>query len=165
MQRISHMTALTTVIALVFYCSVPSLAAPGATLEGTVKTPCDPSRVSDVVALRVQPVSGGPVTTVVIDASTGAFASPELDPGEYEITSIGVDGAPLSAEPTRLTLVEGVNPIVLSLNPPGCGEPEAPATGKKGSIKGWQASLIYLGVVAGAVVLLSNDDEEPASPF
>lgn len=160
--------AVVTVIALVFHGSLPTLAANGATIEGTVKILCDPARLSEVASVQIRPVSGGPATTIAVDSSTGAFLSPGLTEGEYELIVIGTDGNPMSPEPERFLLRGGVNTVVLSVQPPGCGEQDADPLqgekkpGKKRSLKDWHLTLIYAGVVA-AVVLAVSDDEDPAT--
>jgi hypothetical protein len=159
MYRILRTTAVVTMIAVVFQCFLPALAATGPTLEGIVQIPCDPSRVSEVASVRMQPVSGETAATVAVDPSTGAFLSPELTEGEYELTAIGADGNPLAFEPTKVLLASGANKVVLSLEPPGCGEnPDA-----KNGLKDWHLTLIYVGVVA-AIILALDDDESPGSP-
>ena len=163
MYRISRMSAVVTMIAVVFHCSLPTLAAPEATIEGTVEVPCDPSRIGEVASVQIRPVSGGSTTTVAVDSSTGAFVSPGLAEGEYELIAIGADGKRLSPEPKRLSVHDGLNSVVLSMQPSGCGEQEK-TPGAKGGLKQWQVTLIYLGVI-GAVVFALNDDEDPASPF
>jgi hypothetical protein len=78
------------------------------------------------------------------------------------------------------------------MQPPGCGEQDSDLDGvadtvdscpnspagtavgidgcpsqgeKKGGLKAWHLSLIYIGVVGAVVLALYDDDEEPASPF
>ena len=167
MNWISRTTAVVTLVAVVFHGSLSTLAATGATIEGTVEVPCDPSRVSEVAFVLVQPVSGGSPLTVDVDPSTGKFHSPEWAEGEYELVAIGLDGLPLTPEPTRVGLQNGPNAVVLSLQPPGCDEPAEgeKKPGEKGGLKAWQLTLIYVGVVGVAILALYNDDEEQASPF
>jgi hypothetical protein len=154
-------------VAVVFHCSLSTLAATEATVVGTVEVPCDPSRVSEVALVHIRPVSGEAVTTVTVDSSTGKFRSPGFTAGEYEFIVIGADGKPLSPEPTRLVLVDGLNSVVLSMQPPGCGEQgSGPAQGeKKDGLKAWHLTLIYVGVVGAIILALHDDDEEQASPF
>jgi hypothetical protein len=162
-------TAAVTMIAMVLHCSLPALAATGVRLEGTVEIACDPSRVSDVTSVQIQPVSRGAAVTVAVDPLTGKFSSPELTEGEYELTAIGADGKPLSPEPKKLLLRNGLNEVVLSMQPPGCvaqgsdGEVQSGEKPGNKDVKNWHLTLIYLGVV-GAVILLLSDDEDPASP-
>jgi hypothetical protein len=193
MYGVSRTIAVMTTVAVVFSGSLPTLAAAEATIEGTVKVPCDPSRVSDIALVHLRPVAGGTTKTVLVDSSTGEFSESGLTEGEYEVVAIGGDGKPLSPEPMSLQLVAGTNTVVLSMQPPGCGEqdsdldgvPDAadacpdtptgtavgtdgcPSTGgKKPGPKPWKLSLIYAGVVAGLIlVLYDDDDEEQASPF
>jgi hypothetical protein len=129
MYWILRTTAVVTLIALVFHCSLSTLAATGATIEGTVQTPCDPSKVSEVGSVRIQPVSGGAATTVAVDPSTGKFLVSELTEGQYELIAIGADGEPLSPEPQKLLLREGSNKIILSMRPPGCVEQDSDGDG------------------------------------
>jgi hypothetical protein len=171
MYRISRTTAVATIVAVVFHGSLSTLAAPEATIKGTVEVPCDPSRVSEVAVVYIRPVSGGAVATVVVDSTTGKFHGAGFTEGEYEFIVIGTDGKPLSPEPTKLVLQEGLNAVVLSMQPPGCGEQEADpgqsatTPREKDGLKDWQLTLIYVGVVGGVILALSDDDEEPASPF
>jgi hypothetical protein len=171
MRLIVRATAVATMIAMTFHGSLPALAST-ATLQGTVETPCDPSRVGDVVAVQMRPVSGGSVATAVVDPSTGKFVIADLTAGEYELLAIGADGQPLSPETKRLTLVDGPNPVVLSLQPPGCGEQVSDGDGGKkagggAALETWQLTLIYVGVVGAVILALDalDDDEDPASPF
>jgi hypothetical protein len=178
MHRVLRATALVTVIAMVAQLSVPALAANEVTVEGTVQIPCDPSLVSEVALIQLRPVSGGTGRTVPVDSSTGKFDIPDLTEGEYELIAIGVDGQPLSPEAKKLTLGAGSNQVVLSFDPPGCGEPvaegdEAPdAEGKKkprrkSGLKDWHLTLMYFGVVTAAALILydDDDDEDQASPM
>ena len=167
MNWISRTTAVATLVAVVIHGSLSPLAATGATIDGTVEVPCDPSRVSEVALVIVQPVSGGSPLTVDVDPSTGEFHSSEWKEGEYDLVAIGADGQPLTPDPTRVVLQNGRNAVVLSLQPPGCektaeGEQQP---GEKGGLKAWQLSLIYVGVVGAVILALYNDDEEQASPF
>lgn len=162
MNRIADTTAVVAMIVLIFHGFVPTAAQTEATIEGVVETPCDPSRRTEIASVRIRPVSGGSATTVAVDPSTGAFRSSALTASEHELTAIGVDGKPLSVEPTRLPLSEGPNRVLLSLQPPECGEQEE--GGGKTGLKNWQLTLIYFGAI-GAVILVVSDDEEPASPF
>ena len=174
MHRTPRSTAVAASIALLIHVALPALAATGATIEGTVQIPCDPSMVGEVVLVQVRAVSGGSLTTIPVDAETGTFRSPELTEGEYELLALGADGKPLTPEPKKLLLGAGVNEILVSLRPPGCGEQVTDSAGgrekkfyknKKG-LKDWQLTLIYVGVVTGIVLAVDNeaDDEESASP-
>jgi hypothetical protein len=191
MYWVPRTIAVATVLAVVFYSSVPALAAPGATITGTVEIPCDPSRVSEVVSVQIRPVPDGPVVTAAVDAPSGRFLKSGLTEGEYDFMVIGADGDPLSPEPKRLQLREGWNEVILSMQPPGCGEqdldrdgvpdsvdscPTSPpgtvvgkdgclVQGEQGGLKDWQLTLIYVGVVGAAILVLDLGDEEPASPF
>jgi hypothetical protein len=71
MDRLSRMFVVVIMIAIVFHSSLPALAAGGATVEGTVAVPCAPSRVSEVVSVRIRPVSGGAVAAVAVDPTNG----------------------------------------------------------------------------------------------
>ena len=194
MYWIPRTTAVLTMIAMVFHYSLPTLAAT-ATIEGTVEVPCDPSRVSEVAVVQIRPVSGGSAATVAVDSSTGTFLIEDLTEGEYELIAIDADGQPLSPEPKRLTLLEGSNPVLLSMQPPGCGEQDSdrdgvsdavdscpntppgtavgvdgcPSQGKKkpGGKGGLKDWHITLIYfgVVGAVIVALDDDEDPASPF
>ena len=194
MNWIPRSTAVLTIFAVIFHSSFLSLAANGATIEGVVKIPCDPSRVSDVAIVQIRPVVEGAVTSVAVDPSNGTFVGSGLAEGEYELFAIGTDGKPLSPEPQKLLLKDGPNTVILSMQPPGCGEqdsdfdgvadsldscPDSPrgtAVGTDGCalpgkaksgrpLKDWQVSLIYFGVVGGVILALDDDDEEPATPF
>jgi hypothetical protein len=167
--------ALLIVIVLVLPGLPTTRAETGATLEGFVRIPCDPSRLSEVVAVRVQPRSGDSATTLPVDPSTGRFVGQGLSEGEYELVALDSEGQPLNQKSTTLLLESGPNAVVLTLEPAGCGEPAsqqgsgasgAGTSGAKRSLKDWQLTLIYFGVV-GAVILALNydEDEEPASPF
>jgi hypothetical protein len=116
-------------IAVVFHCSLSTSAATGATIEGIVEIPCDPSRVSEVASVQIRPVSGGSATAVTVDSSTGKFVVPELTEGEYELIAIDADGKPLSPEPKRLLLSNGLNTVILSMQPPGCDERDSDRDG------------------------------------
>ena len=129
MYWISRTVSIVTVVALVFYCSFPALAVTETTIEGTVKIPCDPSRVSDVAAVQICAVSEGSIETVIVDPSTGAFRVSNLTEGEYKLVVIGIDGKPLSPEPMTSLIREGLNTIVLTMQPPGCGEPDSDLDG------------------------------------
>lgn len=165
MIRSSRTISVLAAIALMLQLSLPAWAAPGATLEGTVKIPCDPSRLGDVASVMIRPVSGGAASTVVVDPATGGFSGSELSEGAYELVVVGVDGVPLSPEPTALSIVDGPNEVVLTLQPPGCGEPGSESARGKG-LEDWQFTLIYVGAVGAIAALLNFDeDEAPASPF
>ncbi len=165
MYSIPRTTAAVTMIALVLHGSLPALAATGATIEGTVQVPSDPSRVSEVASVRIRPVSGGAAATVTVDPSTGAFRGPGLTEGEYELVAIGTDGEPLSPEPKRLLLRNGLNRVALSMQPPGSSDPQgAKKPRKKARLKNWHLTLIYVGVVAVIILALEDDDEDRASP-
>jgi hypothetical protein len=129
MSWIPRTFSVFVIIAVVVHCSLPAVAANGATIQGTVKTPCDPSRASDVVSVQIRRVPGGSAATAVVDSSTGAFRLSGLTEGEYELIAIGTDGEPLSPEPKKLVLVSGLNTIVLSMQPPGCGDQDADGDG------------------------------------
>ncbi len=129
MYWISRTTAVVTMVAVVFHCSLSTLAVTEATIEGTVAVPCDPSRVSEIASVQIRPVSGEPAATVDVDSSTGKFHSAGLTEGEYEVIAIGADGKPLSPKPMSLLLRAGSNTVVLSMQPPGCGEPDSDLDG------------------------------------
>ncbi len=129
MSWIARTTAVVTMIAVVFHCSLPTLAATEATIEGTVEIPCDPSRVSEVASVQIRPVAEGSAATIAVDPSTGTFRGSGLTEGEYELIAIGADGEPLSPEPKRLLLRTGLNKVVLSMQPPGCGEQDSDGDG------------------------------------
>jgi hypothetical protein len=129
MYWISRTVSVVTAVALVSYCSFPALALTETTIEGTVKIPCDPSRLSDVAAVQIWSVSEGSIETVIVDSSTGAFRSSNLTEGEYKLIVIGADGKPLSPEPMTSLVREGLNTIVLTMQPPGCGEPDSDLDG------------------------------------
>jgi hypothetical protein len=112
-------------IAVVFHCSLTTLAVEEATIEGTVQVPCDPSRVSDIALVQIWTVSGELAATVEVDSSTGMFRGAGLTEGEYEVIAIGADGEPLSPKPMSLLLRAGPNTVVLSMQPPGCGEQDS----------------------------------------
>lgn len=164
MYLTSRTTAVATTIAVMVHCLLPAWAATEATIEGTLKMPCDPSRVSEVASVQVRPVSEGSPATVPVDPTTGEFRIPGLTEGEYDLVVIGSDGMPLSPEPERLVLRAGVNKVVFSLEPPGCGETEPTREKKKDGLEDWHLTLIYFGVVGAAVIALDND-EKRASPF
>jgi hypothetical protein len=159
-------------VAMVFHGSPALLAETEATIYGTVEIPCDPSRIREVALVYIRPVSGEGMTTVVVDPSTGEFRGSGFTAGEYEFVVIGEDGQPLVPEPTKLTVAEGMNSVILTMEPPGCGEEGTdPAAGegqpgKKQGLKDWQLTLIYVGVVGAVIFALSqdDDDERPASP-
>jgi hypothetical protein len=195
MHWILRTTALVTATAVVFHCSLPALAQAEATIEGTVKIPCDPPRVREVTSVEIRPVSGGSATTVAVDSSTGTFRGSGLTEGEYELMAFDAEGLPLSREPKRLLLSAGTNTVVLSMEPPGCGDPDFDRDGVpdsrdacpttppgmvvgadgclveesagSGGLKDWHLTLIYVGAVGVAVLLLNDDDDDeaPASPF
>jgi len=166
MNRVARTIALVTVIAVAFPGFPSTRAATGANLQGIVQIPCDPSRLSEVAAVRLQPASGGSATTVVVDPSTGRFVGRELAEGKYELVALGADGEPLMQESTKVSLDAGPNTVILALEPAGCGEPGQEGGGvSKGGLKDWQLTLIYFGVVGAVILALSDDDEEPASPF
>ena len=195
MYWIPRMTAVVTMSVVVFHCSLPTLAATGATIEGTVKIPCDPSRVSEVASVQMRPLSGGSAATVAVDASTGTFLGSGLTEGEYELIAIGADGKPMSPEPKRLLLHNGSNMVVLSMQPPGCGEQDSDRDGVSDAMDSCPDSPPGTAVgtdgcplqgknkhgekrvlkdwhltliyfgVVGAVILAVNDDDDPASPF
>jgi hypothetical protein len=129
MYWISPTTAVVTVVALALQCSLPTLAATGATIEGTVEIPCNPSRVSEVISVQIRSVSGESASTVAVDSPDGTFRISGLEEGEYELIAIGVDGKPLSPEPKRLLVSNGLNTVVLSMQPPGCGEQDSDRDG------------------------------------
>jgi hypothetical protein len=168
MNRISRTIAVVAMVAVLFHGSVSTLAAE-TTIDGIVEVPCDPSRVSEVAFVLVRPVSGESVTTVIVDSSTGRFRESGFTPGDYDFVVIGMDGKPLVPEPTKLEVVEGLNAVVLTMQPPGCGEqgsvgaPGEEKPGEKKSLKDWQLSLIYVGVVGAIILALYDDDDEPAS--
>jgi hypothetical protein len=174
MHRIPRTTAVATMIALAVHCCLPALATDGATIEGTVQTPCDPSKVGEVASVQIQPVDGGSATTVPVDPSNGSFALGSVTEGEYELIAIGVDGEPLSLEPMKFTVVGGLNKVFLTMRPPGCDEQEPdrgkqkPRKGKKDGLENWQITLIYFGVVGLVALALDDDDddddEQQASP-
>ena len=171
MYRIARSTAVLTMVAVVLHCSLPALAASEARIDGTVEVPCDPSRVAEVALVHIRPVSGDAVTTVLVDPTTGKFNAQGLTDGEYDFIVIGGDGEPLTPEPTRLVVHGGVNAVVLSMEPPGCGEqasegvPAGTTPGEKKRLKDWQLSLIYVGVVGVLILAMQDDDDErPASP-
>jgi hypothetical protein len=166
--------ALVTVIVMALSGLPATWAETGATLEGFVRIPCDPSRLSEVAAVRVQPASGGSATTVDVDPSTGRFVAQGLTEGTYELIALDAEGQPLNQKSTTLVLETGPNPVVLNLEPAGCGQASpqgdgtsgAGAAGGQRSLKDWQLTLIYFGVVGVVILALSDDeDEEPASPF
>lgn len=175
MHREFRTTALATTIAVLFQLAVPALAA-NATLEGTVELPCDPARVGEVAVIQLRPASGGPGRTADVDSSTGKFVIPDLTEGEYTLFAIGVDGQSMSPEPKKLTLAAGSNQIVLSFEPPGCGERaeaqdiegKKKARGKSG-LKDWHLTVMYFGVVTAIALVVYNDDddddEDSASPM
>ena len=193
MHWASRTTAVVTMVAVVFQFSLSPLAATEeARIEGTVTVPCDPSRVSGIASLVIRPVSGEPPAIAEVDPSTGEFRIAGMTEGEYEVIAIGADGTPLSPNPMSLLLIAGLNTVVLSMQPPGCGgqdsdldgvpdtsdscpdSPPGTAVGtdgcagegkKKDGLKAWQLTLIYVGVVGAVILALYNDDEEQASPF
>lgn len=165
--------AALAVLAMVFQGLLPALAAESATVKGTVQIPCDPSMVAEVISIYVKPESGGSVTMIPVDPSTGEFLGTELVEGTYELLPLGADGQPLVPEPKQLVLAAGDNEIVVSIEPPGCGEQAADPAGEqdtklpktKKGLKDWQLSLIYVGVVIAIVLAVdTNADDEPVSP-
>jgi hypothetical protein len=125
MNRTPRIAATATMVALVLHGFVPGWASTGASIEGSVQIPCDPSRVAQVAVVQIRPVAGGAVTTLTVDSSTGEFATAEVPEGEYDVFAIGTDGQPLSREPKRLVLASGPNKVFLTFQPPGCGEPDS----------------------------------------
>jgi hypothetical protein len=163
-------TATLALLGLVFQGLLPAMAANPATLEGTVQIPCDPSMVGDVASVYMRALSGGAITTIPVDPETGAFRSPELTEGEYEVFAMGLDGLPLTPEPKKLVLVAGANQIVVSIRPPGCDEQAADPGKKAGKnrkgLEDWKMTLIYAGAITAIVLAVDTDaEEEPASPF
>lgn len=168
-------TATLALLGLLIQGLLPAMAAEPATLEGTVQIPCDPSKVADIASVYLRARSGGAITTLPVDPETGAFRGTELTEGEYEVFTLGIDGLPMTPEPKPLALVAGPNQIVVSIEPPGCGEQAADPDGdpakkagknKKG-LEDWKITAIYAGVI-GAIVLAvdtDTDEEPPASPF
>jgi hypothetical protein len=171
MNRIARSIALVTAIAVTVPGFLSTLAAAGASLDGIVQIPCDPSRLSEVAAVRLQPVAGGSATTVVVDPATGKFVAEDLAEGEYKLVAVGLEGDPMGTG--SLSVTAGDNTIILTLEPPGCvasdaaveGAADTPAAGGKAGLKDWQLTLIYVGAVGAVILALSDDDEEPASPF
>ncbi|MBT8403563.1 MAG: hypothetical protein KJP18_06880 [Gemmatimonadetes bacterium] len=165
MIRSSRATAVLATIALVFQLSLPAWGAPGTTLEGTVRIPCDPSRLGEVASVLIRPASGGADVISAVDPATGGFSGADMTAGVYELVVIGTDGVPLSPEPTNLAIVEGPNEVVLNLQPPGCGEQGSESAQGKG-LKDWHVALIYFGALGALAALLTVDSEEgSASPF
>jgi hypothetical protein len=128
-NRIPSATAIATTIALLLHVSLPALASTETTLEGTIETPCDPARVADVAFLHIRPVAGGAPDTVPVDSSTGAFVVTGLTAGEYELVALGSDGRPVSTKTASVQIQEGANRVALSMEPPGCGQPDADGDG------------------------------------
>lgn len=165
--------ATLAVLAMVVQGLLPALAAEAATIKGTVQIPCDPSMVAEVVSVYVMPEAGGSVTMIPVDPSTGEFVSTDLVEGTYELLPLGADGQPLVPEAKELVLVAGANEIIVSIEPPGCGEQVADPAGEQGTqppktkkgLKDWQLSLIYVGVVIAIVLAVDTDsDDDPVSP-
>lgn len=162
--------ALVTALAVLLQGSIASFAADGATLEGRVEVPCDPSRVSEVAAVRIRPAEGGAPITVPVYGESGDFLGAGMSAGEYVLDAIDADGNALTPEPKRLVLQEGANQVVLSFEPPGCDETAGdakpgPPQGRRGGFPEWKLSLIYVGAVGALALALDDRGDEPISPF
>lgn len=166
MHRNSRMTTVVTLIAVAAYGLLPALAAGEVSVRGTVEIPCDPSRLGEVVSVSIRLVPDGTPVTVPVDPETGVFGAKRLTPGEYELFALDADGQPLSPEPLRLGLAEGVNAVKLELSPPGCEEQAQDEPLKKRRnkrLEDWQITLIYFGAIGALAIAL--DDEDSASPM
>lgn len=181
MHWIPRKTAIVIMIAVGFQAPVSAMAATGATIEGTIEIPCDPSRVKEVASIRITPVSGGESVTVPADPSTGVFVAPGLSEGAYDLQALGTEGLSLSPGPTRVLARSGLNTLLVSMRPPGCGGLDTDRNGVLNAgaggsrqagntvgLKMWQNMLIVAGFLAVAVVAHENRDDADGvvvSPF
>ena len=165
MYWISRTTAAVTMVAVVFHCSLSTLAVTDATIEGTVAVPCDPSRVSEIASVQIRPVSGEPAATVDVDSSTGKFHSAGLTEGEYEVIvsmqppGCGEQDSDLDGIPDTVDSCPN-SPPGTAVGIDGCPSQDGKKSGKKDGLKDWHLTLIYVGVVGAIILALDDDDRE-----